>query len=40
MTRNDLDHGCLISLVGIASTEPTEFVIFRIASGAVGGNAD
>lgn len=40
MARNDVDHGCLISLVGIVSTEPAEFVILRIASGEAGGNVD
>jgi phage tail sheath protein FI len=30
MTQNDLDHGRLIRLIGIASTKPAELVIFRI----------
>lgn len=29
MTQNDLDKGRMICLVGIASTRPAEFVIFR-----------
>jgi len=30
MTQNDLDHGRLICLVGVAPLRPAEFVIFRI----------
>jgi len=30
MTQNDLDHGRLIFLIGVAPTYPAEFVIFRI----------
>ena len=30
MTRNDLDHGRLICLIGVAVLRPAEFVIFRI----------
>lgn len=30
MTQNDLDHGRLICLVGVAMLKPAEFVIFRI----------
>ena len=30
MTQNDLDNGRLICLIGVAPTNPAEFVIFRI----------
>jgi phage tail sheath protein FI len=30
MTQNDLDHGRLVSLIGVAMLKPAEFVIFRI----------
>jgi len=30
MTQNDLDHGRLIGLIGVAPLKPAEFVIFRI----------
>jgi len=30
MTRNDLDKGRLVCLIGAAFVEPAEFVIFRI----------
>ena len=31
MTADDIDHGRLICLVGIAPLKPAEFVIFRIS---------
>lgn len=30
MTRNDLDNGRLVCLIGIATSRPAEFVVFRI----------
>jgi phage tail sheath protein FI len=30
MTQNDIDHGRLVLLVGVAPVKPTEFVIFHI----------
>ncbi len=36
MTQNDIDNGRLIALIGVAPTEPAEFVIFRIAQKANG----
>ena len=31
MTRNDLDQGRLICLVGVAPSEPLEYVVLEIA---------
>jgi len=30
MTRNDIDHGALNIIVGIAPLKPAEFIIIRI----------
>jgi uncharacterized protein len=31
MTQDDIDNGRLVVMVGLATTKPAEFVIFRIA---------
>jgi hypothetical protein len=30
MTQDDIDHGRLVLLVGVAPEKPAEFVLFRI----------
>ena len=30
MTQNDLDNGRLVCLIGVAPSQPAEFVMFRI----------
>ena len=30
MTQNDVDHGRLVFLVGVAATKPAEFIVFRL----------
>jgi len=39
MTRNDLDNGRLICLIGVAVMKPTEFVLFRIGQWTAESNA-
>lgn len=39
MTRNDLDHGRLICLVGVAPVKPAEFVIIRMGQGTADATA-
>ena len=36
MTQDDIDHGRLICLIGMAATKPAEFVIFRIGQKTAG----
>ncbi len=38
MTQNDLDNGRLICLIGVAPTNPAEFVIFRIGQWTADAN--
>jgi hypothetical protein len=35
MTRDDIDHGCLICPVAIAPVEPTEFAVLGLARGTI-----
>ena len=39
MTQDDLDHGRLVALVGVAPLKPAEFVIFRIGQWTAGAAA-
>jgi phage tail sheath protein FI len=39
MTPDDIDHGRLICLVGIAPVKPAEFVIFRISQKTIEAQA-
>jgi hypothetical protein len=37
MTQDDIDHGRLICLIGVAPVKPAEFVIFRISQMTLAG---
>ena len=39
MTQDDIDHGRLVVLVGVAPLKPAEFVIFRIGQWTAGATA-
>ena len=39
MTQDDIDHGRLVALVGVAPLKPAEFVVFRIGQWTAGATA-
>ena len=39
MTQDDLDHGRLVCLVGVAAIRPAEFIIFRFGQDTAGTTA-
>ena len=39
MTQDDIDHGRLVALVGVAPLKPAEFVVFRIGQATSGAAA-